>query len=228
MLLIIMLALFVTANLASVSQIQAASPKLTVTSVYNIKEPGVTFLVNITVTDVEDLFMWAVDLSWDPNIIKISTGDPHGLYRGGIYYNIYEGPFLKSVRPTLFLANAIDNTRGNITSLSASYQSPGTAASGSGVLATINFTSINVGTTTIQMTRQGLLIDHAGKDIPHEDVNGLVTEKEPPPPPPVWTELWFQLTAGIIVAVIVVGYIGVKVIIPARERAAAKEEEIVE
>lgn len=228
MLLTIMFALILNANFANVLKIQAASPKLTVTSVYNIKQPGVTFLVNITVTDVEDLFMWAVDLSWDPNIIKISTGDPKGLYRGGIYYNIYEGPFLKSIRPTLFLVNDINNTKGTITSLSAGYASPGTTASGSGILAIINFTSVNVGTTTIQITREGLLIDHTGKNIPHEDVNGMVTEAEPPPPPPVWTEFWFQLAVIVIVTVIVIGYVWVKVIIPARERAAAEEEEILE
>jgi hypothetical protein len=228
MLLSTLFVLLVNANLANAPQIKAASPKLIVTSVYNIKQPGMTFLVNITVTDVEDLFMWAIDLSWDPNIIQISTGDPKGLYRKGIYYNIYEGPFLKSVRPTLFLVNDINNTGGTITSLSATYTSQGATASGSGILAIINFTSVNVGTTTIQVTRQALLIDHTGKNIPHEDVSGVVTEAEPPSPPPIWTQLWFQLAVIIIVAIIAIGYVWIKVIIPVRERAAEEEEEIVE
>jgi len=234
--LLIMLTLIATVNLVNVPEIHAASPTVTVTSVYNVTEPGTTFLVNITVTDVSDLFMWVMNMSWDPNIIQISTGDPAGLLRKGIRYNIYQGSFLKSVRSTVFLANDVNNTGGAIRYLSAGYLNPGSAPSGNGVLATINFTSINVGTTTIEITGPStdhpghcMIIDHTGKEIPHEEIDGVISEHGPPPPPPFWTQLWFQVTVPVVIVAVVAGYVAIKVIKPARDRAKAKEaEEIVE
>ena len=214
----IALTLIFAINLANVAETYASpGPTVTVTSVYNVKEPSATFSVNITVKDVSDVLMWVINLTWDPNIIKISTGDTNGLKKRGIYYNIYEGPFLKSIRTTIFLANAIDNTEGSITALSAGYMSAGSTASGSGVLATINFTCINVGTTTIEITGpstasswRSMLIDHTGKEMSHKDVNGVFTEN-PPPQTPIWTQLWFQTTLVTVVVIIVAaGYVSVR------------------
>lgn len=230
-----MLTLVFSVSLVNVSEIHAASPIVTVTSVYNVKETGVTFLVNITVTDASDLFMWVINLRWDPDMVKISTGDTRGLSDKGIYYNIYEGPFLKSIRSTVFLANDIDNTEGNITALTAGYLTPGSTGSGNGILATINFTSIDVGTTTMEIigpssayAGQSMLIDHTGKEMSHEDVDGVVSERGPPPPPPFWTQLWFQVAVPVIVVAVVLGYVVIKVVMPARERREAEEEEMVE
>ena len=181
-----MLTLVFSVSLVNVSEIHAASPIVTVTSVYNVKETGVTFLVNITVTDASDLFMWVINLRWDPDMVKISTGDTRGLSDKGIYYNIYEGPFLKSIRSTVFLANDIDNTEGNITALTAGYLTPGSTGSGNG------------------------------------------SERGPPPPPPFWTQLWFQVAVPVIVVAVVLGYVVIKVVMPARERREAEEEEMVE
>ena len=205
-----MLTLIFAINLVNVAETHASpGPTVSVTSIYNVEEPGATFLVNVTVKDVSDLLMWVISLKWDPNIIKISTGDTAGLKKRGIYYNIYEGPFLKSLRTTLFLANYIDNTEGDITALTAGYMSAGLAPSGSGVLATINFTCINVGTTTIEITGpstasswRSMLIDQTGKEMSHEDVNGVFTEN-PPSESSIWTQLWFQATLVIVVVIVV-------------------------
>ena len=214
----IALTLVFAINLASVAETHASpGPTVKVTSVYNVEEPGATFSVNITVKDVSDVLMWVIDLKWDPNIIRISTGDSNGTKKGGIYYNIYEGPFLRSLRTTIFLANSIDNTEGSITSLSAGYMGPGSTASGNGVLATINFTCINVGTTTIEMTGpstasswRSMLVDHSGKEMSHEDVNGVFTEN-PPPVTPVWAQLWFQTTlVTVAVVVVAAGYAAIR------------------
>lgn len=76
-------------NLANVTEIHSSlAPTVILTSVYDVKEPGVTFLVNITVTDVYSLVYWVIDLEWDPNIIKISTGDTNGLYKRGTNYKL--------------------------------------------------------------------------------------------------------------------------------------------
>jgi hypothetical protein len=206
----IALTLVFTLNLVNAAKIYASpEPTVMVTRIYNVKEPGGTFLVNITVEDTSDVFMWVIDLKWDSNIIEISTGDPNGLKKRGVYYNIYEGPFLKSLRTTIFLANAINSTGGSITALSAGYMSTtGATASGSGVLATINFTCINVGTTAIEITGpskasswRSMLIASTGKEMSHKDVDGVFSEN-PPPVMPFWTQLWFQttlVTVGLIV-----------------------------
>lgn len=225
--LLMLLTLIFTINLVNVTEIHASpAPTVTVTSVYEVKEPGVAFLVNITVTEVYDLSMWVIDIEWDPNIIKISTGDTNGLYKRGTHYNIYEGPLLKSMRATFFLANDVNNTGGKITALSAGYLSPGSSASGDGMLVTINFTSIDVGTTTIKITGpsaaypgHSMLIDHTGKEMSHRDRNGVITEN-PPPGPPIWTQLWFQAALTIVIIAAVAA-----VFVAIRRRIARKLEE---
>ena len=209
---LILLVFIAVAAVASVPQTQAATPVVTVGNKYNVTEPGRTFQINITITDVTFLSMWIVNLTWDPNIIKITTGDPQGLRKGKIYYNIYEGPFMKDAT---FIANEIDNTRGKITRLGSAYQALGSTASGSGVLATINFTSINVGTTTININGpskkhpgHSVLQDQAGEEMPHEDVDGMATEHAQPL---IWMEPWFQATTvGIIVVIVGVTYVIIK------------------
>jgi hypothetical protein len=236
--LIILIALIVAANLNNFSQVQAASPKVTLTSIYNLTEDdvGKTFLVNITVSDVSDLLMWVFNLSWDPTVLQVSTGDPTGLLRKGVRYNIYEGPFLKSIRSTVFVANAVNNTGGTISSLAAGYLAPDGTPSGSGVLVSINFTLVKLATTTVEITGpsadfpgNGMLINQAGKEIAHDEVDGVITDQPPPPPPPIWTELWFQLALIIASVAIVLIVVTIKIIIPRRERARAREaQEVIE
>lgn len=161
-------------------------PTVAISEVYNVTEPGMTFLVNITVTDVSNLKTWAINLSWDPSIIKITTGDPYGLKPIGrnVRYNVYEGPFLKAVRETgTFQVREINNEHGRINRLSCGYEFKGETASGSGVLVTINFTCVSVGTTTIKITGssdeypgQSFLEDSTGNEIPHVDKDGKVTD----------------------------------------------------
>jgi hypothetical protein len=157
-----------------------SEPKLEISSVYDVTE-GQTFLVNITVTDVNDLFKWVINIQWDPEIIKITTGDTNGLAQSifGVitYYNIYEGPFLKSVRETRVLFTLMDNTNGKIQALTSGYATAGTStASGSGVLATINFTCTVPGTTNINITGS-MLLDHTLTEMLHKTKNGLVTDQ---------------------------------------------------
>lgn len=183
-------------------------PVFAISDVYNVTS-GQTIGVNITISDISDFSGWAVDLAWDPYILRITTGDRDGLQPIGsrTFYNIYEGPFLKNVRPTSFLINQINNEQGELKFLSARTVDLGEPASGSGVLATINFTCINTGTTTIEITGSNpegkiLIMDSQGNAILlHEERNGLVTEADIVPPP-VWTEFSFQATIIIIEVVV--------------------------
>jgi len=168
----IMLAMLSVGILTFTFAVRSASADTTVQFSPEIihQRPGLTFTVNITITNVTDLAGWAIDLSWDPNIIRVTTGDPNGLQPpiNGTFYNIYQGPFLKNVRPTSFIVNRVNNAQGKIEFLSARHVYMGEGVSGSGVLATINFTCISVGTTTTQII-ESILMDGEEKAIPHED-----------------------------------------------------------
>ena len=231
-----MLALIIALSLVRFPEVRAATPAVVVSSVYNLTEPGTVLLINITVNDVSELMMWLIDLVWDPSMMQLNTGSPTGLLKKGVRYDIFEGSFLKSIRSTVFTLNSINLTGGKIGSLAAGYLTPGTAPSGSGTLVTMNFTVISVGTTMINMTGpstaqpgRSMLIGQDAKEIPHDDVQGVITKDGPPPPPPFWTQLWFQAGAIIVIVAVVAGYVVIKRVIPARARAKAREaEEIVE
>jgi len=206
-------------------------PTVAVTSLYNMEiEPGQTFPVNITVTDVPDLYMWFVNMSWDPNIIQITTGDPNGTEKDGTYYNIYEGPFMKSIRETRGIyVSKINNTGGTIKTLSCAFKGPGSTLNGSGVLAMINFTLLEKGTAIIDINGPSaeypgrcVLQDQFGKEMNIEVVDGTVTESGPPP---IWTQFWFLATViGIIVIIAEVAafYVIIKKRPPSKKQ---KEEE---
>lgn len=184
-LLLILLVIIIVVALVAYMFWHSPSPTVAITDVH-VTEPGMTFLVNITVTDVSNLKTWAINLTWDPTIIKITTGDPAGLkpLNAQEKYNVYEGPFLKAVRETgTFQVREIDNEHGRINKLSCGYELAGETASGSGVLVTINFTCVSVGTTTIKITGpsfeypgQSFLEDSTGNEIPHVDKDGKVTD----------------------------------------------------
>ena len=84
---------------------------------------GENFTISVAVSNVQDLWSWCVGISWDPNALTL-IGNPH------------EGPFLKAKGQTLFLP--LPATNGTIKELSSTLLSLA-SASGSGVLATLDF-----------------------------------------------------------------------------------------
>lgn len=71
------------------------------------------------------------------------------------------------------------------------------SASGTGVILTINFTVVKVGTTTIEtrppstLWNQSLIADSSNHLVDHAEAYGLITSEGPPP---VWTSADFQTT----------------------------------
>ncbi|MEM3627869.1 MAG: hypothetical protein QXJ11_06250 [Candidatus Bathyarchaeia archaeon] len=181
---------------------KAQGTTLAVSKIYNVNQTG-TLLVNITVSEVSGMFGWIISLQWDPSVLQVNTGDKNGLLKSRVYYNIYEGDFMKNVSATSFSVNRVDNATGNITNLSCFFKVTGTTVSGSGLLATINFTLLEVGTTAINVTYSSL-INRDGKGIDHIVVSGLVTDQPEPPPPPIWTQFWFQATLVTVMVVVVI------------------------
>lgn len=218
-----------------VPEAKAATPTVSVSRVYYLDQANASFLVDIMVTDATEMFGWVMNLSWNPNIIRISTGDPQGLSRGGIRYNIFQGDLMRNASTTTFQVNSVDNTKGTIKALVCFFATTGFTVSGSGLLARINFTLTDVGTTAVNITgpssispTQCALLDRNGQEIAHAEIEGLVTDQPPPPPPPFWTEQWFQGIIIIVVVLIVVPASLIAIIIVRLKRTPILTEEDLE
>lgn len=193
---------------------EAATPTVSISKIYDVTGPGTTFIVNITVSEVANLNLWGVNISWNPEIIRLSEDDPNGTAypsQGAKKYNVYEGPFLKEAGATIFSITGLNKAEGKARFACALLGTQ--SRSGSDVLATINFTLVSEGTTDIQIDGpnkgKSILQDPSVKPIDHEDIDGIVSDK-PPPPPAIWTQLWFQIAVVVIVIVVLVAYIVIK------------------
>jgi len=187
-------------------------PVLAVERVYDVTERGKTILVNVTLNNVVACNGWLVNLTWDPEILRVSSGPPP--YPGAPSVAITEGPFLKNVGPTNFGINSFDDVKGEII-VGEQFPNTGTSAGGSGVLLSINFTVLQVGTTTIEINspsptlHQSIVAGAQNNIMDHAEVYGLVTNEGPPP---IWTDAGFQSTVmlgevAVLGAMTVIGYL---------------------
>ncbi|MGD6809094.1 MAG: PKD domain-containing protein [Candidatus Bathyarchaeia archaeon] len=93
----------------------------------NLTQVGETFDVELTVTDVSNLYQWVVKVTWDPTALSI-VGDPE------------EIDFLQSAGQTLFnSAPGPDGELPEVTCSSIAALAAGTGVSGSGALAKFTF-----------------------------------------------------------------------------------------
>jgi hypothetical protein len=184
-------------------------PTVGIEKIYNTSlQPGQTIIVNVTVSDVPSIIACRVNVAFDPSVLKVTTGDPDGYYVSGKLYGIYEGPFFRrSTNDTMFLVNGVNNNGGSITAISDGINPAGISSSGSGIVASINFTCINATTNTaINMTGTNTLLDTPTTRVQHQAINGFITADGAPG---VWTQLWFQATSGVIIGEVVVAVLGV-------------------
>lgn len=232
LLLLVLVAIVVPAAVYLV--LPSTGTTVSITRLYNTTlQPDQTVEINITVSDVNDLSSCRINLAWDPNVLKVTTGGTVGWRdpNTGTRYGIYEGPFLKQfTNSTMLLINRVNNVAGNITALYDSITELGIGASGSGVTMIINFTCLQSGTADIRITgpREGSssLQNTAGEQIPHQDIDGLITADGAPG---IWTEPWFLTIVGVIIAEIIVVVLMILVIIRwLRTRTSAESEEIAE
>lgn len=98
---------------------------------------GDTVSLNINVADAVNLTSWQFDLGYDPTILHADL--------------VTEGPFLSSAGTTVFTPGIIDNSTGLISLVSDSFVDL-TPPSGSGVLATIQFTALSSGLSPVTMS----------------------------------------------------------------------------
>jgi chitodextrinase len=154
-----LIALFTIASVKAQGAIVALTP-----ASYKAQKIGEEFSINITITNVQNLWSWKAGLAWDPNVLSL-VGQPT------------EGSFLKSVGQTLFVAEPTKN--GTIRETLQCQLYSDTGASGNGTLATLMF-RINNETflSPITLDNEVLLGPSSGgthPSIEHEVENATVT-----------------------------------------------------
>jgi len=126
-----------TFALAGVGKASTAKIALDPPKVKDI-DPGGTFTVDVTVTDVNNLYGWQFLMHFDPDVVQVD--------------NVTEGPFLGSTGETPFpLPPTIDNDQGFVIA-GSTFQLPFPAdgVTGNGVLATIAFSVTGRGTINLE------------------------------------------------------------------------------
>ena len=124
---------------------------------------GQTFQINLTVSSVTNLAAWQCNLYFDPTVLStptfFSTNDNQ------FHANVTEGPFLETgaLGQTLFDAyffpapSTYNDTYDIITLYEARLTLPATGVTGSGTVATINFTVIGSGSSILHLDPSGFL-----------------------------------------------------------------------
>jgi len=110
---------------------------------YQISQVGQTFTLNVTISNVQNLWFFNLIISWDSTVLSL-VGTPQ------------TGGFLEQAGGAVFIANPATSNSKNAESISDALEST-TGASGSGVLATIEFnvtaqtsTSVQLGNVTLE------------------------------------------------------------------------------
>jgi len=111
--------------------------------------------VNLSISEVTDIYLWAVTLEWNSTILDL--------------LDYSEGSFLQQGGQTTFLAGEI--TTGKIEGLTCSLLGPVSGVDGNGPLASFQFNATVTGTTSINMTFSDLL-DSEGNSLSHDVENG--------------------------------------------------------
>lgn len=132
--------------------------------------------VNVSVADVQNLYAYEIKLYFNNSVLNATKAVRPA------------GNFLDPSDPAnQFVAkweikNDFNETHGRVW-VAFTLLAPETSRSGSGILVQVNFTILNVGSTTLTLS-DTLLADDAGGSIVHEDENSYFSNQPAPPPPP--------------------------------------------
>ena len=98
--------------------------------------PSQDFTIELKATSITNLKGYSVTLSYDPTLLSLKE--------------VVEGPFLSSKNKTFFYKR-VDNTKGTIL-IDCAILGPGLSISGEGTLATLSFTCLKAGSTSIEFS----------------------------------------------------------------------------
>lgn len=147
---------------------------------------GQAFSVDISISGVSDLYAFQFDLGFDPSIF---SGD-----------SITEGTFLSSDGSTFGLLGTIDNSKGDISGIADSLESIVPGVSGTGILASINFTALATGPGNISLSNV-ILLNSSLTDINidnFQNANIVVNENSVPTSPVPEPTTFILLATGLI------------------------------
>jgi hypothetical protein len=161
--LIMLLALYTNVTRVNAAQ---AETLLTVEPEKNTARAGDTFIIKIVVYDVEDLYAWQVNMSWNPSVLNLTS---HWDGRNWIPH-VYFSDFLKSVAGPEGTTETVNPRYETGSVLLGEYA----GASGSGWLAAVELTVLNDKKDTVLNIDDPLtyLLDSWGFDIEFTPKNG--------------------------------------------------------
>ena len=126
---------------------------------------GQTFDVAIRVSSVADLYLWVFSVHWNPTILE--------------YVSIAEGDFLGGGGSTTgVLVKSVNETGGCLEEATCSLLGDVPGVDGDGILATITFRAIGLGSSPVSIAFHDL-IDSNGSSIPSDSVDGTVDVTAP-------------------------------------------------
>ena len=134
--------LITIASLAGLSGVAIASPtSIEVVPTSLEQEPGDSFVVNITVSDMTDLYLWMFRLRWNNTVLQLNSID--------------EGPFLQDQGDTsgIWLSPPTIseiNIAGRIDEATCALLGSVPGVDGNGTIATLNFTCLSLGDSTLE------------------------------------------------------------------------------
>jgi hypothetical protein len=168
---------YLGAALLSAACTQAwAVPTLSITPMPASATPGSTLGVDVTISDIADLYIYQFSLAFDASVLQAGT--------------VSLGNFLEgSGLATLGDPGTVDNAAGTISYAFNSLLGPESGVAGSGLLLHIDFNTLAAGSSGLNFS-DVLFLDSNGADIAVNAVNGSVTVAAPPsgevPEPATW------------------------------------------
>ncbi|MFN4116632.1 MAG: cohesin domain-containing protein [Inhella sp.] len=138
----------------------AAEPELRASPNGGNSSVGGQIIVTIGITDISDLFAYQFSLSFDPSKLLLN--------------NVSAGSFLSGAGSTVFDGGVIDNGNGQLSFLYESLIGAVPGASGSGLLATLQFDVVGAGTSGLFFS-DVLFLDSSLSEISLQVTPGFVT-----------------------------------------------------
>jgi len=131
-----------------------------------VPPPNITqaFDINITISDVVNLYSWQAGLVFNPNVLEALS--------------FMEGPFLRQGGRTIFINGTIDNMAGVITYYACSLTGNVLGVTGNGTLGIITFRVKYYGNSTLHLA-DVILLDSTSTETPRNLVDGEVYVKIP-------------------------------------------------
>ena len=146
-----------------------ASPGTTVVAIdpqLSTAEPDQYFTVNVTITDVTDLYNWAFEMKLPSGLLRTCEA------------NITEGPFLKQGGATSF-TKKVDYTGTKISASSMLMPPATTGVTGNGTLVAIAMKVLDSGNSTLTFTKTTLYNSTSFVVIPHTLQDGYFYTNRP-------------------------------------------------